>query len=146
MGSIILGSIFLLLFIYSIIAYIKRAYREYDRRETLKETKVEYRAKIKQAEDYFRNTYNNNVYLNVKTNIDFCLKIIYNRSKIEDQIKGLKNLYDILYETGYRLKVRYDDVNFIITPLKNLRGKLFEEQMDFIKNNSEENILNNNEL
>jgi len=131
---IILGSTFFVA--YLLFLYIRKMYREYDRKETIKENITEYRAQIKMALDYFRVTYEHNVYNNIKTNSDFCLKIIYNKN-IEDQLKYMEKLYNTLYETGFRLKTRFDDVNYILAPMKNLREELFVEQMDFIKENSE---------
>ena len=137
-GSIFFGTVAIL--IYFLFLYIRSEYREYDRRETLKEDILKERAKVKKLQDYFRETYEHNVYSSIKVSLDFCIKLIYNKSP-EEQLEGLKNLYEVLYETGYRLKRDYADVNYILAPLVNFRTKLFEEQMDYIKENSPEEGL-----
>jgi hypothetical protein len=137
-GSIIFGVVILIS--YLIFLYIRSLYREYDRKETLKEKVLNYRVQIKQAQDYFRKTYEHNIYASLKVSIDFCLKLIYNKS-LEDQVKNLETLYKVLYEVGCRLKKDYTDVNYILAPLIHFRSKLFEEQMDYIKENSPDNLI-----
>ncbi len=137
-GSIFFGTIAILIFF--LFLYIRSEYREYDRRETLREDILRQRASIKKIQDYLRENYDHNVYSSLKISLDFCIKLIYNKS-LEEQLEGLKNLHEVLYETGYRLKKDYADVNYILAPLVNLRTKLFEEQMDFIKENSPEEGL-----
>lgn len=130
-GSIIFGILFFL--------WIRSKYREYDRKETLKENVAEMRAQIKMAQDYFRQKYDHNVYNNIKLNLDFCLKLILKKD-IEDQHKYLEELYRSLYELGYRLRTRYDDVVYILAPLKNFREKLAEEFIDYLKEHSDEGL------
>ena len=137
-GSMFFGTIAILIFF--LFLYIRSEYREFDRRETLKERILRKRAEIKSAQDYFRETYEHNVYSSIKVSLDFCIRLILNKSP-EEQLEGLENLYEVLYETGYRLKKDYADVNYILAPLVNFRTKLFEEQMDFIKENSPEEGL-----
>ncbi len=119
--------------------YIRSSYREYDRKESLKENILKERARIKQVQDYLRSSYEPNVYSSLKISLDFCLKMIYNKS-LEEQLVCLKSLYEVLYETTYRLKKDYADVNYILAPLVNFRSRLFEEQMDYIKENSPDEI------
>jgi hypothetical protein len=112
--------------------YIKYKYKKYDEIETLKETIIIERAKIKDALEYFKNTYEHHVFSSIKNNIDLCLEIILNKT-YENQIIYLKKLFDKLYETGYRLKTNYDDPMYIIMPLKNFREELAQEVIDYIK-------------
>lgn len=119
--------------------WIRSRYREYDRKETLKENVIEMRAQIKMAQDYFRQKYDHNVYNNIKLNLDFCLKLILKKD-IEDQYKYLEELYKSLYELGHRLQTRYDDVVYILAPLKNFREKLAEEFIDYLKKHSDEGL------
>ena len=130
------GAIFFLIFLHWLYCYIKVEYRKYDEEETLKEKIVEFRAKIKQAQEHFRLNYDPNVFKTVKLNLDFCIRLILNKD-IKSQANYFEKLYNALYETGYRLKTKYDDVVYIIAPLKNLREELFIELTDYIKENSE---------
>jgi hypothetical protein len=123
------GSIIFIVFSYF---YIKYKYKKYDEIETLKETIIIERAKIKDALEYFKNTYEHHVFSSIKNNIDLCLEIILNKT-YENQIIYLKKLFDKLYETGYRLKTNYDDPMYIIMPLKNFREELAQEVIDYIK-------------
>lgn len=136
-GSMFFGTVAILMFF--LFLYVRSEYREFDRRETLKEGILEERAKVKKLQDHFRETYEANVYSSIKVSLDFCIRLIYNKSP-EEQLEGLKNLYEVLYETDYRLRKDYADVNYILAPLVNLRTKLFEEQMDFIKENFPEEV------
>lgn len=136
-GSIIFGT--LLLLSYIAFLYIRSSYREYDRIENLKENILKERARIKQVQDYLRSSYEPNVYSSLKISLDFCLKMIYNKS-LEEQLVCLKSLYEVLYETTYRLKKDYVDVNYILAPLVNFRSRLFEDQMDYIKENAPEEL------
>ena len=123
------GSIIFIVFCYF---YIKYKYKKYDEIETLKETIVIERAKIKDALEFFKNTYDYHVFSSIKNNVDLCLEIILNK-KYEYQIIYLKKLFDKLFETGYRLKTNYDDPMYIIMPLKNFREELAQELIDYIK-------------
>jgi hypothetical protein len=126
---IAIGSIFFIVFSYF---YVKYKYKKYDENETLKENIVIERAKIKDALEYFKNTYDYHVFNSIKTNVDLCLEIILNKN-YEYQITYLKKLFDKLFETGYRLKTNYDDPMYIIMPLKNFREELAQEVIDYIK-------------
>jgi hypothetical protein len=126
------GSIIFIIFSISIYSYVKYKYKKYDEIETLKEKIIDERVKIKQAIDYFKNTYEHHVFVSIKTNVDLCLEIILNKTH-ENQIIYLKKLFDKLFETGYRLKTNYDDPMYIIMPLKNFREELAQELIDYIK-------------
>lgn len=136
---IIIGSIIFLstLFITISAFYIRSEYKKFTYKEDLKDQILSYRAKIKQAQDYFRNNYDSNVYNNIKLNLDFCLKLILNKDS-EGQKFYLDKLFKILYEVGYRLKTKYDDVNYILQPMKSLREELITELTDYIKENSDD--------
>jgi hypothetical protein len=123
------GSIIFIVFSYF---FIKYKYKKYDEIETLKEAIVVERAKIKDALDFFKNTYDYHVFISIKNNVDLCLELILNK-KYEYQITYLKKLFDKLFETGYRLKTNYYDPMYIITPLKNFREELAQELIDYIK-------------
>ena len=126
------GSIIFIIFSIFIYYYVKCKYKKYDEIETLKEKIIDERAKIKQALDYFKNTYEHHVFVSIKTNVDLCLEIILNKT-YKYQITYLKKLFDKIFETGYRLKTNYDDPMYIITPLKNFREELAQELIDYIK-------------
>jgi hypothetical protein len=123
------GSIIFIVFSYF---FIKYKYKKYDEIETLKEAIVVERAKIKDALEFFKNTYDYHVFISIKNNVDLCLELILNK-KYEYQITYLKKLFDKLFETGYRLKTNYYDPMYIITPLKNFREELAQELIDYIK-------------
>jgi hypothetical protein len=112
--------------------YIKFKYKKFIETETLKEEIIKIRAKIKNAQEYFKNTYDHHVFFMIKTNIDLCLEIILNKN-LNHQLVYLSKLYEKLYETGYRLKLNYDNPTYIISPLKNFREELAQELIDYIK-------------
>ena len=137
-GSIFFGTVAILVFI--LFLHVRSEYREFDRKETLKERILEERKRIRELQDRFRLTYDHNVYSSVKVSLDFCQKMILNKSP-EEQLPNFRDLFEVLYETDYRLKKDYADVNYILAPLVNLRTRLFEEQMDYIKENLPEEDL-----
>jgi hypothetical protein len=127
-GSIIFLAVFGAIFAY----FIRKSYVKFDEIETQKEKIIEIRAKIKESLTYFKANYEHHVHNSIKLNVDLCLEIILNKN-LADQIMLLESLYEKLYETGYRLKMKYDDPVYILAPLKNFREELAEELIDYLK-------------
>ena len=131
-----MGSIIFIIIGFCLFFYINSQYKKYDEIETLKEHIVEWRVNIKKALEHFRLNYDPNVYNHIKLNVDFCIQLILKKD-FNNQVLFLEKLFNTLFETGYRLKTKYDDVVYIISPLKNLREELVIELTDYIKENSE---------
>ena len=125
--------------LYLLWLHIKRLYREFDRRETLKEETEKQKELIKGAMSYIRNHYNNDFdstpYTNIKTKVDFLKPIIENKSD-EKKLFYYKRLYESLYDSVYRLKTSYDNVAEIVKPLNTLTTEIVEDHIDYIKENA----------
>lgn len=106
--------------------YIKNKYREFCIRKDKEEAVDKIKGQIKEGLKYFKTNYDNTVYSNIKIKTDFCFKLIDNKS-LDEKLIYFKKLFDMLYETGVRLKTRYDDVVYITSPLSNLMKNILEE-------------------
>lgn len=117
---------------------IHKAYIEYDRRKTKEEELEILKKSIKSAKEYFRKTYDNDldsaVWTNVKENANFISQLIENKT-IDEQLEYYDKLFKMMYETGIRLKKDFNNVQYIMQPLKTLRDELVEEHIEFLKNN-----------
>lgn len=140
----ILLSILACLSLCVVLAYlrIKHLYGVYDNNKTLEEEIDLLKLKIKGADDYFYKNYNtdfnSSVYNNIKTKLDFCTKLI-EKEENKDKLLHYNQLFNNLYETGYRLKTNFDNVHYVIAPLTEFYKNLVKEHIEFIKNNMEEN-------
>jgi len=122
LGSIVIGSIFFGL-------YINNLYKKYDQKESLKEEIDGLKKSVDEAMRYFEQTYCNDfdhtVYETLRIKVNFITKIIRNKS-LEEQKTYYKKLYERLYETGYRLKTDFYNVEKIILPLSSLIKEICE--------------------
>lgn len=106
---LIFASVVGLLIVISAAAYfyIKREYVKYCDRMNLRESIQERIDTLRSFQEYFRRTYDSNedhtVYENIKTKTDFLMKLISKRSD-EDKMRLYNRLFDMMYETGVRLK------------------------------------------
>lgn len=136
--AVLVSVSFLLIVVMGFVTVVKirEAYLEYDRQQSILEEDSVWTSKITGILSYFRKTYSSDTnrlaYENVKTKVDFILKLIGNRP-LEEQVNLHKRTYDMLFETGARLAKDEIDVNQILSPLTNLYRDLVEEQLDFIR-------------
>ena len=119
--------------------YIKNKYREFCIMKDQEEAIDKLKDQIKEGLKYFKSNYDNSVYSNIKIKTDFCFKLIDNKN-LDEKLIYFKKLFDMLYETGVRLKTKYDDVVYITSPLNNLKNDLVEEHLDYLKEHSDEEI------
>lgn len=99
------------------------------------------RKQIESARDYVRKTYNTPFDTSIQDNIipkmEFIEKLIMKKDP-DDQEKELKFLLDMLTETFIRLRENFNDVGSIVAPLNNLRDRLVQEHIQFIKDHMPE--------
>ena len=137
-GSIFLGYIFSYYLIKYLINEIKYRYRKFDEEETMKEDIRNEIKKIKAFKLYIRDTYQQEVFRDISTKIDFALDLLSHRKIIKERYDLTKELYAQCYETGIRLRQKFDDVQYICSPLSNFSEKLVYHVIDYIKEHTQD--------
>ena len=124
---------------YILFLYIRYKYRLFCQKQDQIERIDILRKKIHSSTSYIRTNFKNDIQLqnNLIPKISFIENLILKKS-LNDQEKELDFLLDIITETFSRIHNRYDDVQYIMSPLNTLRDRIVQEHIQFIKDHAPE--------